>query len=104
MSSINDGIDLETAAELLAALMDDEPETPRPKLPQARRYLRAARWGFDQMVEHRHIGSAFVFHIIGILTVLRAVPSPSIVPIGRFLPNIEPPSTSGGSARRRYPK
>ena len=67
-------LDLDAAAERMAALMDDEPEPPRPKLPQARRYLRAARWGFDQMVEHRHVGTAFVFHIIGILTVLRSVP------------------------------
>jgi hypothetical protein len=26
------------------------------------------------MVKHRHLGSAFVFHIVGILTMLRAVP------------------------------
>lgn len=49
-------------------------ERPRTKLPQARHYLNAARWGFEQMVKQRHVGSAFVFHIVGILTVLRAVP------------------------------
>lgn len=67
--------DLETVAERIAAHFDDElPEEPRPKLPQARLYLRAARWGFDEMVQHRRDGSGFVFHIIGILTLLRSVP------------------------------
>jgi hypothetical protein len=66
--------ELEAAAVRIAALMDDLAERPRTKLPQARHYLKAARWGFEQMVKHRHLGSAFVFHIVGILTMLRAVP------------------------------
>src|SRR5580704_437425 len=49
-------------------------ERPRTKLPQGRHYLKAARWGFEEMVKHRHLGPAFVFHIVGILTMLRAVP------------------------------
>ena len=32
-------------------------------------YLKAAKWGFEQMVERsRHLNSAFVFHIVGVLT------------------------------------
>jgi hypothetical protein len=69
-----DDDELEAAAVRIAALNDDLAERPRTKLPQARHYLRAARWGFDQMVKRRHIGSAFVFHNVGILTMLRSVP------------------------------
>jgi hypothetical protein len=50
------------------------PELPRPKLPQSRRYLRAARWGFDQMVERHLVGTGFILHVIGIVTMLRAIP------------------------------
>lgn len=44
-----------------------------PKLPQARLYYKAARWGFDKMVEKRHSGYAYRFHMIGILASLRTV-------------------------------
>ncbi len=54
--------------------MNDLPQPPRPKLPQARRYFRAAKWGFDEMVEQRHVDRAFVFQIVGVLTILRSVP------------------------------
>ena len=43
------------------------------KLPQARRYLRAARWGFDELLKKKLSGTAFVFYLIGILASLRAV-------------------------------
>ena len=43
--------ELEAAAVRIAALMDDIAERPRTKLPQARHYLKAARWGFEQMVK-----------------------------------------------------
>ncbi len=66
--------ELEAAAVRIAALMDDLAERPRTKLPQARHYLKAARWGFEQMVKYQHLGSPFVFHIVGVLTMLRAVP------------------------------
>jgi hypothetical protein len=66
--------ELKAAGERIAALMDDLAERPRTKLPQARHYLKAARWGFEQIVKHRRQGAGFVFHIVGIVTVLRAVP------------------------------
>jgi hypothetical protein len=43
------------------------------KLPQARFYLKSARWGLDHLIGGRLIGDAFRFHIIGILASLRAV-------------------------------
>jgi hypothetical protein len=68
--------ELKAAGERIAALMGDDefPERSPTKLPQARLYLRASKWGFDQMVEHCHQGAAYVFHIIGTLTLLRSVP------------------------------
>jgi hypothetical protein len=45
----------------------------RPKLPQSRRCLRAAQWGFDTLVQNQYSDTAFVFHVIGVLAVLRAV-------------------------------
>ena len=66
--------EIKAAAVRIAALMDDLAERPRTKLPQARHYLKAARWGFEQMVKRRRLSSAFVFHIVGVLTMLRAVP------------------------------
>ncbi len=45
-----------------------------PKLPQGRRYLRAAKWGFDNIRSQKLIGAGAIFHIIGILACLRAVP------------------------------
>ena len=53
--------DLRPAAAKSAKLDDDEqplPEPPKEKLPRARPYLRAARWGFDEMVEKQHMGVA----------------------------------------------
>jgi hypothetical protein len=69
--------DLRAAAEKFAELDDDEqrqPEPPRPQLPSAREYLKAARWGFNHMVEQRVLEAAFVFHIVSVVTVARAVP------------------------------
>jgi hypothetical protein len=43
------------------------------KLPQARLYLDAARWGIDELVNRKHLGVPFQFFAIGILASLRAV-------------------------------
>jgi hypothetical protein len=43
------------------------------KLPQARLYLDAARWGIDELVNRKHLGVPFRFFAIGILASLRAV-------------------------------
>jgi hypothetical protein len=43
------------------------------KLPQARLYLRAAKWGFDNLLSSQCCGAEFVFYMLGILTTLRAV-------------------------------
>ena len=43
------------------------------KLPQARHYLRAARWGIDEIVQRKPMDAGFMFHIVGILASLRAV-------------------------------
>ena len=45
-----------------------------PKLPQARKFLRAARWGFDDLLANHRDGREFVFFVIGIVTIIRAVP------------------------------
>ena len=44
-----------------------------PKLPQARMYLRAAQWAFDELLAKKLTGTAFVFYLVGILASLRAV-------------------------------
>jgi hypothetical protein len=44
-----------------------------PKLPQARRYLRSAQWGFDELLVKQLSNTAFVFYLVGILTSLRAI-------------------------------
>ena len=44
-----------------------------PKLPQARMYLQAAQWGFDELLTKQLSEHAFRFHLIGILASLRAV-------------------------------
>jgi hypothetical protein len=44
------------------------------KLPQARRYLRAARWGFENLKEKMLVGSGAIFHVMGVIAILRAVP------------------------------
>jgi hypothetical protein len=43
------------------------------KLPQARLYLKSARWGIDQLIGGKLIDDPFRFYIIGILASLRAV-------------------------------
>ena len=43
------------------------------KLPQARRYLRAAKWGFENINSQKLVGPGSVFHIVGIISCLRAV-------------------------------
>jgi hypothetical protein len=73
----NDDNELKAAADRIAALQssNEGPDTfEAQKLPQARHYLTAAKWGFDQMVKQRRVGAGYVFHIIGVLTLLRAVP------------------------------
>jgi hypothetical protein len=44
-----------------------------PKLPQARRYLRAAQWGFENLQRQMLIGTGAIFHVTGTLACLRAV-------------------------------
>ena len=69
--------ELKAAASKFAELDDDEqrqPQPPQEKLPSARSYLRAARWGFHEMVEKQHMGAAFIFHLAAIASVARAVP------------------------------
>jgi len=36
-------------------------------------YLKAAQWGFDELLAKRHLGDPFVFHLVGIFASLRAV-------------------------------
>jgi hypothetical protein len=60
-------------------MTDDAPQAAadqiaEEKLPRARSYLRAAWWGFDEMVDKQHMGVAFVFHLASIAAVARAVP------------------------------
>jgi hypothetical protein len=43
------------------------------KLPQARRYLRSAQWGFDELLKKKLYGTPYVFYLFGILASLRAV-------------------------------
>jgi hypothetical protein len=43
------------------------------KLPQARFYLKSARWGLDRLINGKLFGDPFCFHVIGILASLRAV-------------------------------
>jgi hypothetical protein len=50
----------------------DQPTAPR-KLPQARMYLKSARWGFDRLLEKMPSGYEYRFYMIGILAALRAV-------------------------------
>ena len=44
-----------------------------PKLPQARMYLRSAKWGFDELLAKQISDTAFIFYLVGILASLRAV-------------------------------
>lgn len=48
-------------------------EKPIRKLPQARHYLRAARWGIDEIVQRKPMDAGLMFYIVGILASLRAV-------------------------------
>jgi hypothetical protein len=43
------------------------------KLPQARMYLKSAKWGFDRLLEQMSSGYEYKFFMIGILAALRAV-------------------------------
>lgn len=51
----------------------EEIERERPKLPQARMYLKTAQWGFDELLAKQLSGYPFRFYLIGILASLRAV-------------------------------
>ena len=42
------------------------------KLPYARKYLRAARWGLDVLLDRKPIGPGYLFHVAGLLATLRA--------------------------------
>ena len=55
--------------------MEREESNVPPFLLQARRYVRAAKWGFENMLRTEPVGAAFHFHIIGIFAILRAVQS-----------------------------
>ena len=44
-----------------------------PRLPQARRYLRSARWGFEDLLAKKIVDTPFIFYLIDILASLRAV-------------------------------
>jgi hypothetical protein len=67
--------ELRTAAARLDEVEPPAPDnTPKAKLPTARSYLKAARWGFYEMVRQRHVGIAFIFHLAAIAAVARAVP------------------------------
>ena len=52
----------------MAGTADDD-----EKLPQARMYLKSARWGFDHLLEQKATCYAYCFYMIGILAALRAV-------------------------------
>ena len=54
--------------------MEHEESNVPPFLLQARRYVRAAKWGFDNMLRTEAMGAEFYFHIIGLFAILRAVP------------------------------
>ena len=43
------------------------------KLPQSRRYLRAARWGIVEIEKLKPMDAGFMFFVVGILASLRAV-------------------------------
>jgi hypothetical protein len=53
--------------------MDDEIADDGGRLPQARMYLKSARWGFDRILEQKPSGYEYRFYMIGILAALRAV-------------------------------
>ena len=57
----------------MAEEIADLPDAPRQKLPQARMYLKSARWGFDRLLEQKPSGYEYRFYMIGILAGLRAV-------------------------------
>jgi hypothetical protein len=52
---------------------DDVTSHETPELPQARMYLRSARWGFDELLAKQLNDTAFIFYLVGILASLRAV-------------------------------
>ena len=68
--------ELQAAADRIAELLPDKPveQQPKAKLPYARSYLKAAWWGFDQMVKRRLLNEGFIFHLVAIVSVARAVP------------------------------
>lgn len=68
--------DLRAVAAKFAKLDHDEQQSqpPKEKLPRARSYLRAATWGFEEMVRQQHVGVQFIFHLIAVAAVARAVP------------------------------
>jgi hypothetical protein len=53
--------------------MTDVPPRELQRLPQARRYLRSARWGFEDLLAKKIVDTPFIFYLIGILASLRAV-------------------------------
>ena len=53
--------------------MTDIPPCELQRLPQARRYFRSARWGFEDLLAKKIVDTPFIFYLIGILASLRAV-------------------------------
>ena len=67
--------ELKAAAARLGVIDPSAPDSrPEAKLPSARSYLRAATWGLHEMVEKQHMGAGFIFHLVAIASVARAVP------------------------------
>jgi hypothetical protein len=54
------------------ALVTERERKVLEKLPAARRYLRAARWGLDALLSQKPMGAGYLFHAIGLLSTLRA--------------------------------
>jgi hypothetical protein len=53
--------------------MIENADEDKKLLPQARMYLKSAKWGFDRLLERKPSGYEYRFFMIGILAALRAV-------------------------------
>ena len=74
-----------------------------PKLPQARMYLQAAQWGFDELLTKQLSEHAFRFYLIGILAGLGAVQH-ALMNHDSFRTSTSGSSRIGGKPRRsRHP-
>jgi hypothetical protein len=52
--------------------MTEHPRETAEKLPQARRYLRAARAGLDALLQQKPVGSGYFFYLNGLFATMRA--------------------------------